>query len=154
MLFAALIERVPAVSKGEVKRLAGWLPQSTNAAAHSHHSLSLPVSTTTTTDSTHASDAHRVHTPADLPLAHKSISLKPAITGRPPPPAAAMQRFTVALVDSTTPGTALTLAVPFNPGALVSAFTEELFRRATKQGLELAPDTHVFTLHLDSETGQ
>ncbi|PIA90444.1 putative bifunctional E2/E3 enzyme [Cercospora beticola] len=64
-----------------------------------------------------------------------------------------MQRFTVAIVDSTTPGTALTLAVPFDPSAPVSAFIEELFRRAAKQGLELAPDTHIAALHLDSETG-
>ncbi|GIZ49599.1 hypothetical protein CKM354_001262900 [Cercospora kikuchii] len=64
-----------------------------------------------------------------------------------------MQRFTVAIVDSTTPGTALTLAVPFDSSALVSAFIEELFRRAAKQGLKLAPSTHIAALHLDSETG-
>ncbi|KAM3414997.1 hypothetical protein BST61_g10134 [Cercospora zeina] len=64
-----------------------------------------------------------------------------------------MQRFTVAVVDSTTPGTTLTLAVPFEPNALVSAFVEELCRRIAKQGLKLAPTTHAITLHLDGETG-
>ncbi|KAK4539468.1 hypothetical protein LTR36_010904 [Oleoguttula mirabilis] len=64
-----------------------------------------------------------------------------------------MQRYTVTIVSGGTPGQPPTLVVPFEPSALVTAFIEELFRRIARQGLALAPNTHVATLHLDSETG-
>ncbi|USW57709.1 Putative ubiquitin-conjugating enzyme E2, von Willebrand factor, type A, U-box [Septoria linicola] len=64
-----------------------------------------------------------------------------------------MQRYTVTVVDSGAPGSRPTLAVPFEPSALVSAFIDELFRRIARRGLKLSPNTHIATLHLDSETG-
>lgn len=45
------------------------------------------------------------------------------------------------------------LVVPFQPNALVTAFIDELFKRIARLNLPLQPDTHVATLHLDSETG-
>lgn len=65
-----------------------------------------------------------------------------------------MQRYTVTVVDRGASGSRPTLAVPFEPSALVSAFIDELFRRIAKQGLKLSPNTHIATLHLDSETGK
>ncbi|CAK3843880.1 bifunctional E2 E3 enzyme [Lecanosticta acicola] len=63
-------------------------------------------------------------------------------------------RYTVTLVTPETSGQGPPkLAVPFEPSALVSAFVEEIFRRVQKQGIELQPNTHIATLHLDSETG-
>jgi hypothetical protein len=45
------------------------------------------------------------------------------------------------------------LLVPFQPDALVTAFIDELYRRIARQGLAITPNTHIATLHLDSETG-
>lgn len=45
------------------------------------------------------------------------------------------------------------LVVPFQPDALVTAFIDELFKRIARLDLKLRPDTHIATLHLDSETG-
>ena len=45
------------------------------------------------------------------------------------------------------------LVVPFQPDALVTAFIDELFKRIARLDLQLQPDTHIATLHLDSETG-
>ncbi|KAI5358581.1 putative ubiquitin-conjugating enzyme E2, von Willebrand factor, type A, U-box [Septoria linicola] len=64
-----------------------------------------------------------------------------------------MQRYTVTLVDPGAPGSRPTLAVPFEPSALVSAFIDGLFRRIARRGLKLSPNTHIATLHLDGETG-
>lgn len=43
--------------------------------------------------------------------------------------------------------------MPFQPDALVTAFIDELFKRIARLNLPLQPDTHIATLHLDSETG-
>ncbi|EME39358.1 hypothetical protein DOTSEDRAFT_179879 [Dothistroma septosporum NZE10] len=66
-----------------------------------------------------------------------------------------MQRYTVTIVSpgGTPEQPRPVLAVPFEPSALVSAFIEELFRRIARQGRKLEPNTHIATLHLDSETG-
>ena len=63
-----------------------------------------------------------------------------------------MQRYTVTVI---TPGAAAqpVLLVPFQPSAIVTAFVDELYRRIARRGLAIAPNTHIATLHLDSETG-
>ncbi|KAF2158863.1 hypothetical protein M409DRAFT_61284 [Zasmidium cellare ATCC 36951] len=45
------------------------------------------------------------------------------------------------------------LAVPFQPSATVSAFITELWKRIVKLGVKVEPNTHIVTLHLDSEDG-
>ncbi|TKA69325.1 hypothetical protein B0A55_07454 [Friedmanniomyces simplex] len=64
-----------------------------------------------------------------------------------------MQRYTVTVVSQGSPGERPTLLVPFEPSAIVAAFIDELFRRVTRQGIALAPNTHVATIHVDSEGG-
>ena len=63
-----------------------------------------------------------------------------------------MARYKVTLV---APGAAErpVLLVPFQPDALVTAFIDEIFKRIARQNLPQRPDTHIATLHLDSETG-
>ena len=59
-------------------------------------------------------------------------------------------------VTVVAPGTGTdrpVLVVPFRPDALVTAFIEELFKRIARLSLPLQPDTHIATLHLDSESG-
>lgn len=60
-------------------------------------------------------------------------------------------RYKVTVVAAGTDH--LVLVVPFQPDALVTALVDELSKRIARQGLQLQPDTHVATLHLDSETG-
>lgn len=60
---------------------------------------------------------------------------------------------TVTVVSPGWAGQRPTLLVPFEPSATVTAFIEELFKRVARQGLSLAPNTHVATLRLDNETG-
>ena len=66
-----------------------------------------------------------------------------------------MQRYQVTVVAGGSGATNArpVLLVPFRPDALVTAFIDELFRRITKQGLDITPNTHIATLHLDSESG-
>lgn len=64
-----------------------------------------------------------------------------------------MQRYTVTIVSSGDSKERPVLLVPFQPSALVTAFVDELFKRIARQGLAIAPNTHIATLHLDSETG-
>ncbi|KAK4500447.1 hypothetical protein PRZ48_008636 [Zasmidium cellare] len=59
-------------------------------------------------------------------------------------------RYTVTVV---TPGHKPVLAVPFQPSATVSAFITELWKRIIKLGVQVEPNTHIATLHLDSEDG-
>jgi hypothetical protein len=63
-----------------------------------------------------------------------------------------MQRYTVTIVSPGTTGERPVLLVPFQPSALVTAFVDELYKRIARQGLAIAPNTHIATLHLDSET--
>lgn len=60
-------------------------------------------------------------------------------------------RYKVTIV--TPGGGRPVLLVPFQPDALVTAFIDELFKRIGRLNLDIKPDTHVATLHLDSETG-
>ena len=63
-------------------------------------------------------------------------------------------RYKVTVLAPGAPGASRpVLLVPFEPNALVTAFIDELFKRIARQNLQLRPDTHVATLHLDSETG-
>lgn len=64
-----------------------------------------------------------------------------------------MERYTVRVVSAATATTRPVLLVPFAPSALIAAFLEELFRRLARQNIPLRADTHVCTLHLDTETG-
>ena len=64
-----------------------------------------------------------------------------------------MQRYTVTIVSSGTSGERPVLLVPFQPSAIVTAFVEELYKRVAKRGFPIAPNTHIATLRLDSETG-
>ena len=64
-----------------------------------------------------------------------------------------MQRYTVTVVAPGTTNARPVLLVPFQPDALVTAFIDELYRRIAKQGLAITRNTHIATLHLDSETG-
>ena len=64
-----------------------------------------------------------------------------------------MQRYTVTVVAPGTTDARPVLLVPFQPNALVTAFIDELYRRIARQGLAITPNTHIATLHLDSETG-
>ena len=63
-----------------------------------------------------------------------------------------------AAVTIVSPGTGTStqppvLLVPFQPSAIVTAFVDELYKRIARQGLPIAPNTHVATLHLDATTG-
>lgn len=62
-----------------------------------------------------------------------------------------MTRYKVTVVSSGIGRPVL--VVPFQPDALVTAFIDELFKRIARLDLQLQPDTHIATLHLDSETG-
>ncbi|KAK4552990.1 hypothetical protein LTR86_009914 [Recurvomyces mirabilis] len=64
-----------------------------------------------------------------------------------------MKRYTVTIVSGATSGERPTLLVPFEPSAIVTAFVDELFTRVARRGLPLAPNTHLATLHIDSENG-
>jgi hypothetical protein len=64
-----------------------------------------------------------------------------------------MQRYKVTIVASSNSRERPVLLVPFRPSALVTAFVDELFKRIARQGLAIAPDTHIAALRLDSETG-
>lgn len=64
-----------------------------------------------------------------------------------------MQRYTVTIVSSGDSNERPVLLVPFQPSAIVTTFVDELFKRIARQGLAIAPNTHIATLHLDSETG-
>ena len=64
-----------------------------------------------------------------------------------------MQRYRVTIVSSADAQEQPVVLVPFHPSALVTNFIDELYKRAARQGLPVTPDTHVATLHLDSETG-
>lgn len=64
-----------------------------------------------------------------------------------------MQRYTVTIVAPGAASARPVLLVPFQPSAIVTAFIDELYRRIARRGLNIAPNTHVTTLHLDSETG-
>ncbi len=64
-----------------------------------------------------------------------------------------MQRYTVTIVSPGTSSERPVLLVPFEPSALVTAFVDELYKRISRRGLNIAPNTHIATLHLDSETG-
>jgi hypothetical protein len=62
-----------------------------------------------------------------------------------------MQRYTVTVVAPGTTDARPVLLVPFRPDALVTTFIDELYRRIAKQGLAITPNTHIATLHIDSE---
>ncbi|KAK3677481.1 hypothetical protein LTR78_002331 [Recurvomyces mirabilis] len=64
-----------------------------------------------------------------------------------------MKRYIVTIVSGATSGERPTLLVPFEPSAIVTAFVDELFTRVARRGLPLAPNTHLATLHIDSESG-
>ena len=65
-----------------------------------------------------------------------------------------MLRYSVTIVSPGTPARGRPiLLVPFQPAAVVTAFVDELWKRIARQKLSLAPNTHIMTLHLDSETG-
>ncbi|KAK8024434.1 hypothetical protein PG993_012500 [Apiospora rasikravindrae] len=62
-----------------------------------------------------------------------------------------MQRYTVTIL---APGAKCSaILVPFQPSALVAAFVDELYKRAVKNGSTVAKETHLATLHLDSNAG-
>lgn len=64
-----------------------------------------------------------------------------------------MQRYTVHIIEPAKMTARPVLLVPFEPSALVARFLEELFVRLARQSIPLLVDTHVCTLHLDSESG-
>ncbi|KAK4952054.1 hypothetical protein LTR10_009974 [Elasticomyces elasticus] len=64
-----------------------------------------------------------------------------------------MERYTVTIITPASSAAPPTLLVPFSPSAIVTAFVDELFKRIARQGLALAPNTHIATLHVDSENG-
>lgn len=64
-----------------------------------------------------------------------------------------MQRYTVTVVTASDAVDRPTLAIPFEPAALVSALGDEVFRRVEKRGFDVSPDTHTVTLRLYSQTG-
>ena len=47
-----------------------------------------------------------------------------------------------------------TILVPFSPSALISAFGDEFFRRAIRQGVTVSSSTHQLKLLLNSAQGQ
>ncbi|KAK8004889.1 hypothetical protein PG990_010926 [Apiospora arundinis] len=62
-----------------------------------------------------------------------------------------MPRYTVTIV---APGAEhQTILVPFSPSALVRAFGDELYKRAARNGLNIAKDTHIVKLRLGSDVG-
>ncbi|KAK4897587.1 hypothetical protein LTR27_004733 [Elasticomyces elasticus] len=63
-----------------------------------------------------------------------------------------MERYTVTIITPASSGARPTLLVPSPPSAIVTAFVDELFKRIARQGLALAPNTHIATLHVDSES--
>ena len=64
-----------------------------------------------------------------------------------------MARYTVTIVSPGNSDNRPVLIVPFEPTAIVTTFIDELWRRVKRQGILLEPNTHIATLHLDSETG-
>lgn len=64
-----------------------------------------------------------------------------------------MQRYSVTIVSPGTPSKLPVLAVPFEPSALIAGFIQEIFKRLARLNIALAANTHICTLHLDSETG-
>jgi hypothetical protein len=65
-----------------------------------------------------------------------------------------MQRYTVAVLVADSSVNPLTLAIPFDPNAFVSAFVHELYSRSRKNGIRVNPKTHTLTLRLASENGE
>lgn len=63
-----------------------------------------------------------------------------------------MQRYIITLI-SDTGGSRPTILVPFHPSALVSAFEDEIFKRAHRQNLPVTADTHHLTLRIHSQPG-
>jgi len=63
-----------------------------------------------------------------------------------------MQRYTVTIINDTGGGR-LSILIPFQPTSLVTAFKDEIIKRAIKQNLPVTAETHNITLRLQSQTG-
>lgn len=63
-----------------------------------------------------------------------------------------MQRYTVTIINDTGGGRP-SILVPFQPSSLVTAFKDEIVKRAIKQNLPVTAETHDLTLRLQSQTG-
>ena len=63
-----------------------------------------------------------------------------------------MQRYTVTIINDTGGGRP-SILVPFQPSSLVTAFKDEIVKRAIKQNLPVTAGTHNLTLRLQSQTG-
>ncbi|GAB7333004.1 hypothetical protein MBLNU13_g04699t1 [Cladosporium sp. NU13] len=63
-----------------------------------------------------------------------------------------MQRYTVTIVNDTGGGRP-SILVPFQPSSLVTAFEDEIVKRAIKQNIPVTSKTHNLTLRLQSQTG-
>lgn len=62
------------------------------------------------------------------------------------------ERYTVTLSDAATAAKP-TILIPYNPQALVSAFADEIFKRAVKHNINVKAETHTVTLRAKSQTG-
>jgi hypothetical protein len=63
-----------------------------------------------------------------------------------------MQGYTVTIINDTGGGRP-SILVPFQPSSLVTAFKDEIVKRATKQNIPVTVETHQLTLRLQSQTG-
>lgn len=63
-----------------------------------------------------------------------------------------MQRYTVTFISDTSGGRPSTI-IPFQPSALVTAFKDEVIKRANRQNLTITAETHDLKLRLQSQTG-
>lgn len=63
-----------------------------------------------------------------------------------------MQRYTITFVSDTGGGRP-SVVVPFQPSALVTSFKDEITKRAIRQNLPIAAETHDLNLRLQSQTG-
>jgi hypothetical protein len=65
---------------------------------------------------------------------------------------ATMQRYTVTIINDTGGGRP-SILIPFQPSSLVTAFKDEIVKRAIKQNIPVTAKTHTLTLRLQSQTG-
>lgn len=65
---------------------------------------------------------------------------------------AIMQRYTITIINDTGGGRP-SILIPFQPSSLVTTFKDEIIKRAIKQNIPVAAETHNLTLRLQSQTG-